>query len=332
MPTTNDIPTFFFVSTRVLNAGRYIFHPSQFLYTKCLYSYSNKPWPCCLRKLVSKGCCCNIQQPQRDGFEKLIFVLHLELMFGNQHSGGRFIMTVCSDNLHIIVHKHICFLDSMAGSCFHGLRLRMSKSKPLPDPSSSSKGRLESDTENMERKRFNSTESWSMILDSMDTWEASKEEQEGEQDEWTADLSQLFLGNKFASGAHSRIYRGVYKQRAVAVKMVRMPSQDEETKALLEEQFNSEVALLSRLFHFNIVQVWCFSERISLLSVYVSITIILSVRIWNSEGVSKRRANIYRFGCSHKETLPLATSGKVLVFLGKTVSETKRRQTGTFTI
>ncbi|KAL9320776.1 hypothetical protein ACSQ67_012615 [Phaseolus vulgaris] len=140
----------------------------------------------------------------------------------------------------------------MAGSCFHGLRLRMSKSKPLL--SSSSKSRLENDTENMERKRFNSTESWSMILDSMDTWEASKEDQEGEQEEWTADLSQLFIGNKFASGAHSRIYRGVYKQRAVAVKMVRMPSQDEEKKDLLEEQFNSEVALLSRLFHFNIVQ------------------------------------------------------------------------------
>lgn len=166
----------------------------------------------------------------------------------------------------------------------------MSKSKPLPEPSSSSKLRLESDTENMERKRFNSTESWSMILDSMDTWEASKED---EQEEWTADLSQLFIGNRFASGAHSRIYRGVYKQRAVAVKMVKMPFQDEEKKDLLEEQFNSEVALLSRLFHFNIVQVCCFNERISLqpcfdtqssclhghFFVYVSITIVLSVRI-----------------------------------------------------
>ncbi|XP_014517924.1 serine/threonine-protein kinase HT1 [Vigna radiata var. radiata] len=172
-------------------------------------------------------------------------------MFGNQHSGRRFVMTVCSDTLHIIAVKYTCFLGSMAGSCFHGLRLRMSKSKPLPEPSSSSKLRLESDTENMERKRFNSTESWSMILDSMDTWEASKED---EQEEWTADLSQLFIGNRFASGAHSRIYRGVYKQRAVAVKMVKMPFQDEEKKELLEEQFNSEVALLSRLFHFNIVQ------------------------------------------------------------------------------
>ncbi|TKY72216.1 Serine/threonine-protein kinase HT1 [Spatholobus suberectus] len=142
----------------------------------------------------------------------------------------------------------------MAGSCFHGLRPRRSKSKPLADPSSSSKTRLECDVENVERKRFDSMESWSMILDSVETWEASKEDLEGEQQEWTADLSQLFIGNKFASGAHSRIYRGIYKQTAVAVKMVRIPSQDEERKALLEEQFNSEVALLSRLFHHNIVQ------------------------------------------------------------------------------
>jgi len=142
---------------------------------------------------------------------------------------------------------------SMGGSCFHALRLRRFKSKPLPEPSSSSRARLDSDLENMERRRFDSLESWSMILDSenVETWEASKEDQE----EWTADLSQLFIGNKFASGAHSRIYRGIYKQRAVAVKMVRIPTQDEERRGLLEQQFKSEVALLSRLFHPNIVQV-----------------------------------------------------------------------------
>ena len=107
--------------------------------------------------------------------------------------------------------------------------------------------------ENMEKKRYDSLESWSMILDSenVETWEVSKEDQE----EWTADLSQLFIGNKFASGAHSRIYRGIYKQKAVAVKMVRIPNQKEETRAKLEQQFKSEVALLSRLFHPNIVQV-----------------------------------------------------------------------------
>ncbi|TYH67640.1 hypothetical protein ES332_D06G202700v1 [Gossypium tomentosum] len=138
----------------------------------------------------------------------------------------------------------------MGTSCFHAFRLRKSRSKHLQLPSSS-RSRL-SDMENMEKKRFDSLESWSMILDSenVETWEVSKEDQE----EWTADLSQLFIGNKFASGAHSRIYRGIYKQRAVAVKMVRIPNQKEETRSTLEQQFKSEVALLSRLFHPNIVQ------------------------------------------------------------------------------
>ncbi|CAI0467681.1 unnamed protein product [Linum tenue] len=92
-----------------------------------------------------------------------------------------------------------------------------------------------------------------MILESenVETWEASPKEDE---EEWTADLSQLFIGNKFASGAHSRIHRGIYKQRAVAVKMVRIPSHKEETRSVLEQQFKSEVALLSRLYHPNIVQ------------------------------------------------------------------------------
>lgn len=139
------------------------------------------------------------------------------------------------------------------GSCFNPFKLRKSKSKPLSFPSSS-RLHLNSDMENMERKRFDSLESWSMILDSenVESWEVSKEDQE----EWTADLSQLFIGNKFASGAHSRIYRGIYKQRAVAVKMVRIPTHKEEKRALLEQQFKSEVDLLSRLYHPNIVQVY----------------------------------------------------------------------------
>ncbi|KAI3741014.1 hypothetical protein L1987_58678 [Smallanthus sonchifolius] len=139
----------------------------------------------------------------------------------------------------------------MGISCFSFIRLKK-KEKPIPYPSSSSKAPWKTEMENMERKRFDSLESWSMILDSenVETWEVAKEDQE----EWTADLSQLFIGNKFASGAHSRIYRGIYKQRAVAVKMVRIPTHKEETRAMLEQQFKSEVALLSRLYHPNIVQ------------------------------------------------------------------------------
>lgn len=140
----------------------------------------------------------------------------------------------------------------MAKSCFNPFGLRKSRSRPL-SLHSSSRLQFNTDMENMERRRFDSLESWSMILDSenVETWEVSKEDQE----EWTADLSQLFIGNKFASGAHSRIYRGIYKQRAVAVKMVRIPTHKEDTRVFLEQQFKSEVDLLSRLYHQNIVQV-----------------------------------------------------------------------------
>ncbi|KAG6747049.1 hypothetical protein POTOM_049425 [Populus tomentosa] len=71
--------------------------------------------------------------------------------------------------------------------------------------------------------------------------------------EWSADMSQLFIGNKFASGRHSRIYRGIYKQRDVAVKLVSQPEEDESMAAMLENHFISEVALLFRLRHPNII-------------------------------------------------------------------------------
>ncbi|KAL9265513.1 Serine/threonine/tyrosine-protein kinase HT1-like protein [Drosera capensis] len=138
-------------------------------------------------------------------------------------------------------------------SCFNLVWFRKRRKKPLPVRSFSSFRRnLDSGLENMEKKRFDSLESWSMILDSdnVEAWEASNEDHK----EWTADLSQLFIGNKFASGAHSRIYRGIYKQRAVAIKMVRVPAHKEEMRARLEQRFNSEVALLSLLYHANIVQ------------------------------------------------------------------------------
>lgn len=158
--------------------------------------------------------------------------------------------------IHTIRKKKPCFLIdfTMARLCFNPFRLHKSKNKSITPPSSSSRFHLNNENQNiMERKRFDSLDSWSMILDSenVETWEVSKEDRE----DWTADLSQLFVGNKFASGAHSRIYRGIYKQRAVAVKMVRIPTHKEETRSLLEQQFKSEVDLLSRLYHPNIVQV-----------------------------------------------------------------------------
>jgi tRNA A-37 threonylcarbamoyl transferase component Bud32 len=122
-------------------------------------------------------------------------------------------------------------------------------------PSTSGKNPWPSEADDMEKKRWDSMESWSMLLDTaMAPSSSSSGGNSGRREEWMADLSHLFIGNKFAAGANSRIYRGIYKQRAVAVKMVRIPERDEVRRAELEEQFNSEVAFLSRLYHPNIVQ------------------------------------------------------------------------------
>jgi hypothetical protein len=125
-------------------------------------------------------------------------------------------------------------------------------------PSTSGRGKnpWPSEADDMEKRRWDSMESWSMLLDTaMGLAGEGSTRDSGRREEWMADLSQLFIGNKFASGANSRIYRGIYKQRAVAVKMVRIPERDEDRRAVLEDQFNSEVAFLSRLYHPNIVQV-----------------------------------------------------------------------------
>ncbi|XP_073299496.1 serine/threonine/tyrosine-protein kinase HT1-like [Primulina huaijiensis] len=95
---------------------------------------------------------------------------------------------------------------------------------------------------------YNRAVSWSKYLVS-----SGAEIKGGRQDEWNADLSQLYIGNKFASGRHSRIYRGVYHQRDVAIKLISQPEEDGELAAFLEKQFTSEVALLFRLKHPNII-------------------------------------------------------------------------------
>ncbi|KAI4343758.1 hypothetical protein L6164_011067 [Bauhinia variegata] len=75
----------------------------------------------------------------------------------------------------------------------------------------------------------------------------------GEGEEWSADMSLLYIGSKFASGRHSRIYRGIYKQSDVAIKLISQPEEDEDLAVQLEKQFNSEVALLFPLRHPNII-------------------------------------------------------------------------------
>lgn len=75
-------------------------------------------------------------------------------------------------------------------------------------------------------------------------------------DEWMVDLSKLFLGLRFAHGAHSQLYHGIYKDEPVAVKIIRVPDDDENgvLGAQLEKQFNREVTLLSRLHHSNVIK------------------------------------------------------------------------------
>ncbi|KAL6991074.1 hypothetical protein U1Q18_009194 [Sarracenia purpurea var. burkii] len=75
-------------------------------------------------------------------------------------------------------------------------------------------------------------------------------------DEWMVDLSKLFIGIRFAHGAHSQLYHGIYKDEPVALKIIRVPDDDENgiLAAKLEKQFNTEVTLLSRLHHKHVLK------------------------------------------------------------------------------
>lgn len=95
--------------------------------------------------------------------------------------------------------------------------------------------------------------SWSKYLVSS----GGEIKEEGEEN-WSADMSQLLVGSRFASGRHSRIYHGIYKEKEVAVKIVSVPEEDDALAALVEKQFNSEVSLLFGLKHPNIISVIIF--------------------------------------------------------------------------
>ncbi|KAI5447998.1 serine/threonine/tyrosine-protein kinase HT1 [Lathyrus oleraceus] len=75
-------------------------------------------------------------------------------------------------------------------------------------------------------------------------------------EEWTIDMSKLLIGHKFAHGAHSRLYHGEYKEETVAVKIIRVPDDDDngDLASRLENQFVREVTLLSRLHHRNVIK------------------------------------------------------------------------------
>lgn len=81
-------------------------------------------------------------------------------------------------------------------------------------------------------------------------------------DEHMADLSKLFLGLRFAHGGHSQLYHGIYMDKPVAVKIIRVPDDDEngDLAVRLEKQFNREVTHLSSLHHPNILKVIYFNS------------------------------------------------------------------------
>ncbi|CAN0853046.1 Serine/threonine/tyrosine-protein kinase HT1 [Linum grandiflorum] len=75
-------------------------------------------------------------------------------------------------------------------------------------------------------------------------------------DEFSVDMSKLFLGLRFAHGAHSRLYHGLYNDEPVAVKIIREPEDDDNgvLGVRLKSQFDREVSLLSRLRHPNVIR------------------------------------------------------------------------------
>lgn len=77
-------------------------------------------------------------------------------------------------------------------------------------------------------------------------------------DDHMIDRSQLLIGQKFAHGAHSQLYRGRYMDEDVALKLIQVPYDDENgaLASRLEKQFTREVTLLARLHHPNVVKVF----------------------------------------------------------------------------
>ncbi|XP_062195663.1 uncharacterized protein LOC133898876 [Phragmites australis] len=74
--------------------------------------------------------------------------------------------------------------------------------------------------------------------------------------DWTLDSSKLLVGQRFASGAYSRLYRGFYDDKPVAIKFIRKPDDDDNGKmaAKIEKQYNSEINSLSHLYHKNVIK------------------------------------------------------------------------------
>ncbi|XP_058101014.1 serine/threonine/tyrosine-protein kinase HT1-like [Magnolia sinica] len=120
----------------------------------------------------------------------------------------------------------------------------------IPDKLSSTKitGKMKNRKETSWVKYFDHGGGRVSAVDTMPTVDTTEE--------WMVDLSKLFLGLRFASGAHSRLYHGIYKDQPVAVKMITVPDDDENgaMAARLEKQFTTEVSVLVHLHHRNVIK------------------------------------------------------------------------------
>lgn len=128
-----------------------------------------------------------------------------------------------------------------------------SKSADSKSSSNTSPLKLLSSGKGGDKSKFRKDSSWTKYFDSGGGKVTAVETAE----DWTVDLSKLFVGLRFAHGAHSRLYHGKYNDEPVAVKIIRVPEDDENgtLASRLEKQFTREVTLLSRLHHPNVIKV-----------------------------------------------------------------------------
>lgn len=80
-------------------------------------------------------------------------------------------------------------------------------------------------------------------------------------EECAIDLSQLYVGRRFAEGTFGKLYQGVYRRQDVAVKILKLPDiiegdrENQRLRELVAKQFWQETAMLATLQHDNVVQV-----------------------------------------------------------------------------